>query len=463
MPSLTLDRFDGGLDVRRGPSVSDANRLLLMKNASINSGREIQKRPCLKLIAALEPGTVGLKAAGGKLNTFYGTGTIAHANPLFVANKLVHPTTAQAVTVAHYADTFLGFLYAAVEYADGSIWHHYLDGASPTHIADANCPQTTGVIKAVNKIWAIKGDVVRFCAAGDPRDWTTASDAGFIPVGRYQSGSSDSLALGTLKKQLAIFFEDGTQLWDVDEDPTLNKLKENVAGVGTKYPRSPASFASDVFFLSGVGFRSITAITVATDNFQDVDVGSPIDTLVTPTLETPAGEPNAVYVPGFGQYWCFVGNTAWVYTFSRTAKIACWSQYEFGTQIDAVASLNNKLYVRSGNKVYEVSKSQYTDDGDPVRVEVQMAFLDAKEPGNLKQWTGADWVGTGTASVGWKFNQNDNGLITESYQYTGDTSPGVMHPVEVCSTNISPLIVHEANEDFKMSALRLYYFSLGPV
>lgn len=466
MPSLTLDRFDGGLDVRRGTSVTDANRLRVLKNASITAGREIRKRPCLNFKYTLESGTVGLKASGGKLNTFYGAGAVTHSNPLFVANQMLHPTTpALAITKAHYADTFLGFLYAAVEYSDGSVKHHYLDGSSPTHIVDANCPNTKGVIKAVNKIWAVSatGDVVRFCAAGAPRDWTTASDAGFIPVGRYQSGTSQSLALGTLKKQLAIFFSDGVQLWKVDEDPALNVLTENVAGVGTRFPRSPASFASDVFFLSDIGFRSITAITVTTDNFQDVDVGSPIDKLVAPTLVTPAAEPEAFYVPTFGQYWCFIGQTAWVYTFSRTAKIACWSQYGFDISIDAAAVLNNRLYVRSGDHVFELTNTVFTDNGTLVKVEVEMPYLDAKEPGNLKQWWGADWVGEGTAQLAWKYDVNNGGLITQDYSYTGDTSPGVMHPVEVCATNISPVVVHEANEDFTMSAIRLHYNSLGPI
>lgn len=462
MPSVTFDRFDGGLDVRRGASVSDANKLRVLKNASITTGKAVQKRPCLLAVATLEAGTVGLKAAGGKLNTFYSSGTITHANALFKANKLAHPTLAQPIVKAHYADFFLGQLYAVVEYADGSVWHHYLDGASPTHIADVNCPQTKGVIKAANKIWAIKGDVVRFCAAGTPRDWTLASDAGFLPVGRYQSGTSESLALGTLKKQLSVFFIDGVQIWNVDEDPANNSLNVNVPGVGTQYPASPASFSSDVFFLSDIGFRSITVVTTNVDNFQDSDIGSPIDDLVVPSLPTTLN-PTGVYVPGLGQYWDFIGNTAWVYTVSRTAKLACWSQYEFGVTVDAVAALNNKLYIRSGNKVYELSRSVFTDDGALVPVSIELPYLDAKEPGNLKQWTGADWVGVGTAQMGFRYEQNDGTKKTQEYAYTGDTSPGTLHPVEVCSTNIAPVITHEADEDFRMDALRLYYNSLGPI
>ncbi len=460
MSSVTYDRFDGGLDVRRGSSVSDANKLRVLTNAYITPGQAVQKRPCLNVVATLEAGTVGLKAAGGKLNTFYESGSITHANTLFRANRLAHPTLSQSIVKAHFADTFLGYLYAAVEYADGSVWHHYLDGASPTHIADVNCPQTKGVVKASNKIYAIKGETVRFCAAGAPRDWTTASDAGFLPVGRYQSGTSECLALGTLKKQLAVFFIDGTQLWNIDEDPALNSLNTNVDGVGTQYPKSVASFSKDVFFLSDSGFRSISIVTTNQDNFQDSDVGSPIDSLVTAALPA-ASEPNGFYVPGFGQYINFIGNTAYVYTTSKSAKLACWSKYEFGITVDAVAALNNKLYIRSGNKVYELSKSVFTDDGVSVPVRVELAYVDAKEPGNRKQWWGADFVGTGTPQMGFRYDQNQPELITQMYNYTGDTRSGVMHPVDVSSTNIAPVILHEANEDFRMDALALYYHSLG--
>lgn len=463
MTSVTFDRFDGGLDVRRGASVSDANRLRVLTNAYITPGRGVQKRPCLSLVATLEAGTKGLKAAGGKLNTFYESGAITHANTLFQANLVAHPTAVTDVVKAHFADMFLGFLYCAIEYADGSILHHYLDGTPASQIADANCPNTKGVLKAVNKIWAINGETVRFCAAGDARDWTTTSDAGFLPVGRYQSGSSDCLALGAFQRQLVAFFQDGTQLWDVDEDPALNAIKQQVYGVGTRFAQSPASFASDVFFLSDIGFRSITVSTQQQDNFQDVDIGSPVDTLVTDGLDAVTSA-QALWVPGFGQYWCFIGNTAWVYTYSRLGKLSCWSKYEFGVDIDAFASLNSKLYVRSGDLVYEVSKAVYRDDSVAVDVRIEMPFVDCKDPGNAKQFWGADFVGAGTPELAFAYDVNESSNFeTEAYEYTGDTRTGTMHPVDVNAVNIAPIITHSANEDFRMDAIALYFHSLGAV
>ena len=127
MASITFDRFDGGLDLRKGASVSDANRMRVCTNAYITTGKGIQKRPCLRKVATLETGTVGLRSGNGLLNTFMGTGSVTHANTLFKANLLRHPTIEQAIVKIHYGDVFNGFLYVVAEYADGSLWHHYLD------------------------------------------------------------------------------------------------------------------------------------------------------------------------------------------------------------------------------------------------------------------------------------------------------------------------------------------------
>jgi hypothetical protein len=232
MPSITFDRFDAGLDVRKGASVSDANRLRTLRNAYVTTGRTIRKRPGLNFIATLEVGTSGLRAAGGKLNTFYGSGSIVHFDARFVANKIPHPTSpSEAVTRIHFADVFNGYLYVAAQYANGDIRHHYIDstaaltawaattayslgdirrpaidnglryevttagtsgGSEPTWpttvnatvadgsvvwtcrataITDTNCPHSASVVKKSSKIFAVDDEVVRFCATSAPRDW----------------------------------------------------------------------------------------------------------------------------------------------------------------------------------------------------------------------------------------------------------------------------------------------------
>jgi hypothetical protein len=100
----------------------------VLSNAYITTGKAIRKRPCLEFVATLEAGTIGLKAFGGKLNTFYGTGAaINHANTLFVARRVPHWTSGAAPTKIHYCDHYNALMYVVAEYAGPVYRHHYLD------------------------------------------------------------------------------------------------------------------------------------------------------------------------------------------------------------------------------------------------------------------------------------------------------------------------------------------------
>jgi hypothetical protein len=127
--------------VRPAAALSRPNILRLLTNAYITTGKAIKKRPCLSKEATLEAGTVGLKAFGGKLNTFYGqAAAITHADTRFVARRTPHITTGAAPTKVHYCDQYNALMYVAVEFGDGTFRHHYLDGAttaSPTWVAGA--------------------------------------------------------------------------------------------------------------------------------------------------------------------------------------------------------------------------------------------------------------------------------------------------------------------------------------
>lgn len=463
MPSITFDNFAGGLDVRRGASVSDANRLRVLNNGYVTTGRTLQKRPCLLKVATLEAGTVGLKAGLGKLNTFYAQGAIAHANALFVANKVAHPTLAVDASKAHFGEVFNGFIYAAIEYTNGDVKHHYLDGTVPTHIADANCPNTKEVLKQQSKIYAKGTEVVRYCATNAPRNWTLVSDAGFLPTGLQALGSTTCTGLGQFgKTKLAVFFVDGTQVWNVDPNPLLNTLNSIVPNIGTRYAKSPLGFSMDVFFLADAGFRSITTAQF-TDNLQDIDVGNPIDSLVTAGLIA-TSDPQSLFYSGLGQFWSIDRTTVWVYSYSRTAKLAAWSQFTLPVSVDASAVLAGNLYVRSGDVVYLLDRSTFTDDGAVPTITIEFPYLDFKTPGILKQLIGADAVGVGTANLALRFDPRDQSLITTGLPLLlTDTRPGPMTPLEMCAVSAAPVITHAAAENFRLDALTFYYENLGPV
>jgi hypothetical protein len=458
--AIVYDNFKGGLDVRKKSAISPAAVQYVLSNAYCTTGYSLKKRPCLRLAATLEPGTAGLKAGGGKLNTFYESGSIAHANPLFVANIAPHPTFSQLVTKAHFGEEFNGFLYAALEYADGTIWHQYFDGTNPPRITDANCPQTASVRKLKQKIYARSGANVRFCKTAAPRDWTTALDAGFLAAGAQAPGSDQVTALGDYLSNLVVFFSDSLQNWLVDPDPA-NMTLVTTAQLGTAHNNTAQTLAGDLIFLSKAGFRSVSNSQFATTNLQESDVGSPIDALRTEIADT--DNTITIFYPVLGQLWTINGRKVYVYSFSKTAKLSAWSVFTFPVTINDATVLNGDLYLRSGDNVYLVDPTVYTDDGVIPLVEIALGFQSANLPGVLKQFMGFDIVATGSPSIAFKWDPNDESKITDYLEISGDTRPGDMHPMELCATSIAPAFQHQKNEAFELNALQLYFEKLGPV
>lgn len=459
MGQITFDRFDLGIDLRKGASVSDANRLREMKNAYVTTGLATEKRPGFPKVADLEPGTKGLFAAFGKLHTFYGEGAVVHANPLFQANKVQHSTGAEPVADVHFADVFNAYIYASVEYASGAVEHHYLDGTPATHIVDANCPDTKACIKLASKIFAAGsgiGDVVRYCKTGSPRDWTALDDAGFLPTGLNSRGDRSTNALGTYQKKLVALSKDGAQVWIVDPDPTMMALDTIVENVGTSFPRTVANVAGDLHFLSDYGFRSITTLQL-TSNLADVDVGSPIDTLVRPETKVPGVVPRSFYFYGTGQYVCAIGNRLFVYSISRTAKIAAWSQYFLAFPVDAFAELGQELYIRSGDAVYKQDPAANTDDGTQFEVLIDMPYMDFKKPGADKLITGVDVVIEGACEFSIGFDSRDPDAFTNPVKVKGNTRPGGIIPVECVGTEFSLRFRNYDNKPFRLDAVTVYY------
>ena len=463
MPAITFDKFDLGIDLRKGAAVSDANRLREMKNAYVTTGLATQKRPGLVKIADLEPGTKGLFAAFGKLHTFYGSGTITHANSMFQANKVVYSGGARPVASVPYADVFNAYIYAAIEYDNGTVQHHYLDGSATTHVADANCPHSKAVIKIASKMFAVgagNADVVRYTKTGNPRDWTAANDAGFLPTGLNSRGDRSANALGIYKSKLVVLSRDGAQVWAVDPNPANMSLDTIVENVGTSFPRSVANVAGDLYFLSDYGFRSITTLQL-TNNLADVDVGSPIDTLVRAETKTPGIFPKAFFFYGTGQYICAIGNQLFVYSISRTARIAAWSRYFLPSDVDAFAELGQELYIRSGDSVYKLDPSVSSDDGTQFEVLLDLPYMDFKTPGQLKRIYGADLVMEGSCEFSIGCDVRNPDAYTTPVKVRGNTRPDSMVPVECAGTEFSLRFRNYDNKPFRLDAVTIYYEILG--
>lgn len=344
------------------------------------------------------------------------------------------------------------------------IRHHYIDGAPSTLIADA--PAAKSVTKAASRIYAAFGETVKYCAAGDARDWTTASDAGFLSVQLQQDTGDACVAVGTFRDKLGVWFPTSLQTWSVATDPTANAIADRLYGIGTLSPLTLAGFARDVGFLSPFGVRSMVTASM-TDSVDSRDIGVPVDALVkadmiaTEALGPSGLDPIGVWIHELGQFWIVFdtgsGSKAWVYSFSKSDKLACWSEYTFPIRITGVCALNGQAYVRTATTLYELDAATYTDDGTEIEVEVQMAFQDAKTPGVDKQFYGADYALVGTWDVAFKYDPRDQAKETISQALSGDTRPGQAAPVEVVAPSIAPVFRHAADEAAEVNMISLYY------
>lgn len=231
--------------------------------------------------------------------------------------------------------------------------------------------------------------MVDFSATGDPRDWTTGQDAGFLAVGLHQEGNDDAKALGQYQQtQMVVFFVDGSQNWTVDPDPANHTLSQLLPGAQSRYHRSIASLFQDLFYLSDSGPRSIAENALTTSK-SEVDIGSPLDEDFETILPiVPSDVPLGFFFRALGQYWLVDKDKAYVYTLSKTAKIAAWGIYEFPWEIDDAAELDGQLYFRSGRNIYLFDKDVNTDAGDTVgaaTANATNAGLDDATSGELSQ------------------------------------------------------------------------------
>lgn len=455
MPAITFDRFDGGLDTRQLASSADANRLRVLENAYVTTGRTIKKRPGLKKYTTLPDGTKGLFSGLGKLWVFSGENKlIPYFNVLKVEN-------AENIKRIVSCEVFNGYIYAVIMHKGADIRHFYFDGkrSEVGALSDSNVTHSISIAKKASKMWSIKDDVVRFSATNDASDWSKAEDAGFLPVALQQSVSNRPTALGEFQNNLVVFFEDSTQIWRVDPNPKNHALIDTIP-TGTKYPYAHANMSSDIFFLSPSGFRSI-AVQAYTTNLMDNDIGSPIDSLVKVDLTDKNLNPRMVYWRSVGQLVCFMGDYAYVYSFSRSSKISAWSIWNFPFIIEDITEHDNKLFVRSGNDIYYFDEKTYTDDSIEFSVVAELPFLDCKMPGTLKQFTGVDVAAEGSMKLSFKFNPMRPDDSTIPLSISGDTRPLPRIPVEVNATNLAVRVENTSGAPFELAAITVYFEKLS--
>lgn len=342
------------------------------------------------------------------------------------------------------------------------------------NIKDTNCPNTTAVASAAGKIFAVNGANVQFSATDNPTDWTSSSDAGFLPIGMQAVSDQIATALGLYRGNLVVMMPSGIQIWQIDPDPSKMALLDYLNGYGTPFARSQYSTIDDMYFLTTLGIRSIS-VSAGTANMNGGDVGTPIDKVFQAFYagSLPNYDPIGYYYAGMGQYWLINANTGgttttvFVLTQSQVAQLSEWSQYIFPVLITDVTTLDGIMYIKDSNGwVYTLVKDYYTDDiGNASHqiptVTAQTLYLNLGQANIVKQLIGIDAVADGTStSISVGMDETDFTQESAAITVIADTTTGGMIPIPCAAISLSFLMTHQLNENWEFYSLGIFYNTL---
>lgn len=268
-------------------------------------------------------------------------------------------------------------------------------------VEDEKCPNTRAVLIVSSKVFAIDGDVVRFCATANPLDWTSENDAGYLSSGLQQANANDMAVLAAYRKNLAAMNASCFQMWQMDPDPAAITLLDQMDGVGSVHQDAAVSVANDLFYLSNLGVRSV-AIAVGSNNLAAGDIGSPVDVLVRAAMALAALNGSRIlgaYYPGSGQYWIAFDDTV------VPTEVVLWGQVTGagGLLFDPVEACNSELEDATTVFLngYWTPEQTYTypPDEDPLTVDLSGFTYVAIAP--IELTTGHAEVGVGKWWAPW--------------------------------------------------------------
>lgn len=272
--------------------------------------------------------------------------------------------------------------------------------------------QLSYAITLKSKVYATSGSNVYFCAVNDATAWNAEDvGSGVINMANQFGANEDLTSLGSYQGNLAVYARRTTQIWFVDPDPALNNLLQVLPNIGTFASLSVVNYAeADAFFVADSGIRSLRARD-SSNTAAVNDIGTPIDTLIVALLNQLNDETKAracaVIEPSDGRYWLSIpdgdgGSIIYVFSYFPSSKIAAWSSYTVGFEIERFAEKDGRVYARAGDKVYiygGLDNATYRSPDDVFIVTVELPYLDGGKPATTKTANGFDMAEQGNWTV----------------------------------------------------------------
>lgn len=130
MRATYLTAVKAGITRLRDKGGASEDALFDLLNGYVTAARTIRMRQVARIQRDLPPGTIGLTSFKGAFVVY--ADQVMPAGPGYSVVVLKHPSNGAAtLKEIHYSLPYLGFLYVAAEFSDGSTYHYWLEEGKP--------------------------------------------------------------------------------------------------------------------------------------------------------------------------------------------------------------------------------------------------------------------------------------------------------------------------------------------
>lgn len=420
MAYLEITDFKAGLDTRRLEETSQPGTLARLDNGHLTRGAEVEKSLAWVELFELPENTFGLAVESGDIKVF---GSLPYTDfpyvpawggpfPSGVKYHQLSPATGGSIVAVNSYDAFDGKIYVSATFDTGNTYHFYEtsdDPAVPLSVVDVDPEDLEltpgGFVRTLkSKMFSVNGSIVQFSAINAPtiyKDDENNVGSGFINLGNQAGGSPALNCIAKYGKNVAIFGRRSVQIWFLDTDPAQDQQLQVLSNTGAVSARSVVEFGDiDVFYLSTSGIRSIKARDSSNAAFSS-DIGTAIDEgIVSLIRENPelAAKAVAELEPFDGRYMLAIGSTIYVFSYFPSSKISAWSTYQAPGDVSDLAVSEERTFMRSGNKIYQLGGEDFLAYDDTPLI-IETPFLDVRTPATAKDFTSIDIAARGTFDV----------------------------------------------------------------
>jgi hypothetical protein len=261
------------------------------------------------------------------------------------------------------------------------------------------------------KIYSVTNSLLYFSALNTPTSPGAGIGGGFINMSNQNEGNETLITVQEYQGKMAIFSRNSIRVWAMDVDPLKNVFQQTVQNSGALSSRSVIPYGNiDVFYLNDSGVRSLRARDASNSPAVN-DVGVAIDPFLRDYLntlsDTQIQRAVAMIEPIDSRYWLAVRNRIFVFSYFPGSKINAWTYYDLSPEIgnndiSEVIKVNNQVYLRSGDTIYQyggAAGTTYPSDADNEAgawAEIALPYLAAGTPATFKGIQGFDIAVDGT-------------------------------------------------------------------